>query len=225
MDAKLIDSMGTDVSVVNAARVSFGKKVNELTDKDVKLINYLAEHNHFTPFTHCTATFHVKCPIFVRGQLAKHTVGLSMNEVSRRYVDSTPETWAPTYGWRGRAANKKQGSTDELLEGKLEEHVNGVYAMALRAAEQAYAQMLEYGVCPEQARAVLPQAAYTEFYWTGSLYAFARVYKLRSSPDAQFESREIAEAIHKGMSRLWPYSWLALTGRTVDDGRSCTGLD
>lgn len=221
MEVTLIQSMGSDVNVVNAARVSFGKMIKTLDDKDVKLIAYLASHNHFTPFTHVTATLHIKCPIFIRSQLAKHTVGLSMNEISRRYVDTQPETWAPTYGWRKRAENKKQGSMDELLDAKLEEHANGVYAMALRASEQAYKQLLEYGVCPEQARAVLPQCTYTEFYWTGSLSAFARVYKLRSDPHAQFEAREIAEGIHNALSGVAPYSWLALTGRTKDDGRNC----
>ncbi len=144
-----------------------------------------------------------------------------MNDISRRYVDSEPETWAPTYGWRKRAPNKKQGSLDELLDTKTEEHANGVYAMALRAAEQAYKQLLEYGICPEQARAVLPQSAYTEFYWTGSLMAFARVYELRSDPHAQFETREIAEGIHEAISHVAPCSWLALTGRTKGDGRNC----
>ena len=218
---KLIDSMGSDLSVCNAARVSFGKMVKTLDEKDVKLIAYLANHNHFTPFTHVTATLHIKCPIFIRSQLAKHTVGLSMNEISRRYVDNEPETWAPTYGWRKRAPNKKQGSMDELLETKAEEHANGVYAMALRATEQAYKQLLEYGVCPEQARAVLPQSLYTEFYWTGSIAAFARVYRLRADAHAQFEAREIAEGIHMALSNVAPYSWLALTGRTTDDGRNC----
>ena len=223
MDVTLIQSMGSDITVVNAARVSFGKMVKDFTEKDVKLISYLSKHNHFTPFTHVTATVHVKCPIFVRSQLAKHTVGLSMNEISRRYVDSDPETWAPTDGWRKRADNKKQGSADELLTGELEGHANGVYAMGLRAAEQAYRQLLEYGVCPEQARAVLPQAVYTEFYWTGSLSAFARVYNLRSKPDAQYESREIAEGLHESVCGIAPYSWLALTGRTRGDERSCIG--
>lgn len=218
---ELIASMGDDISVCNAARVSFGKSISKLEDKDVNLINYLAKHNHFTPFTHVTATVHVKCPIFVRSQLAKHTVGLSMNEISRRYVDSEPETWAPTYGWRKRAPNKKQGSLDELLDTKTEEHANGVYAMALRAAEQAYKQLLEYGVCPEQARAVLPQSTYTEFYWTGSLAAFARVYNLRADSHAQFETREIAEGIHNAVARVAPYTWLALTGRTFGDERNC----
>lgn len=221
MSVTLIQSMGSDQAVVNAARVSFGKMVKEITDKDVKLIAYLANNNHFTPFTHVTATLHIKCPIFIRSQLAKHTVGLSMNEISRRYVDTDPETWAPTYGWRKRASNKKQGSLDELLETKAEEHANGVYAMALRTSEQAYKQLLEYGVCPEQARAVLPQSLYTEFYWTGSIAAFARVYSLRSDDHAQFEAREIAEGIHKAVSNVAPYSWLALTGRTADDGRNC----
>lgn len=222
MDVTLIQSMGSDKTVVNAARVSFGKMISKLDDKDVSLIGYLARHNHFTPFTHVTATVHVKCPIFIRSQLAKHTVGLSMNEISRRYVDAAPETWAPTYGWRKRAPNKKQGSLDELLDTKTEEHANGVYAMALRAAEQAYKQLLEYGVCPEQARAVLPQSTYTEFYWTGSIAAFARVYGLRSKSDAQFEAREIAEGIHNAVARVAPHSWLALTGRTFGDERNCT---
>ena len=106
MTVELIDSMGTDLSVVNAARVSFGKKHTEMTKGDVGLINFLGKHGHWTPFGHCTLSYHIKAPIFVARQLVKHQVGLVWNEISRRYVDEDPEFWYPEH-WRGRAEDKK----------------------------------------------------------------------------------------------------------------------
>ena len=222
MDVNYIDHMGTDLTVCNAARVSFDKHHDLLTSGDEKLIGYLAKHDHWTPFSHCTATFRIKAPIFVARQLFKHKVGLSENEISRRYVDNVPEFYLPTV-WRGKADNKKQGSSGKVekipytnWEGNfpIEETIEpSVLAkIAYEAAFKAYKAMIEGGIAPEQARMVLPQAMYTEWYWTGSMSSFARICKLRISDDAQAESRGIADMIDKECIKLWPISWGALRG-------------
>jgi len=229
MDVTYIDHMGTDLTVVNAARVSFDKEsdwaplevrvMNEhdqyleykkqLKDGDTKLINYLAKHDHWTPFSHCTATFRIKAPIFVARQLFKHKVGLTENEISRRYVDSEPEFYMPEV-WRGKAENKKQGSGGILSEDEyIGEAVKSVYE---RAATMYDLLITKAGVAPEQARMVLPQGMFTEWFWTGSMSAWARICKLRISDDAQKESKEIAEMIDKECNKLWPISWSALRG-------------
>ena len=229
MNVNYIDHMGTDLTVVNAARVSFDKEsdwapleerlINEhdqyleykkqLKDGDTKLINYLAKHDHWTPFSHCTATFRIKAPIFVARQLFKHKVGLTENEISRRYVDSEPEFYMPEV-WRGKAENKKQGSGGILSEDEyIGEAVKSVYE---RAAIMYDLLITKAGVAPEQARMVLPQGMFTEWFWTGSMSAWARICKLRISDDAQKESKEIAEMIDKECNKLWPISWSALRG-------------
>ena len=175
MKVELIDSMGSDLTVVNAARVSFNKHHTELEDSDEKLIAYLAKHGHWTPFGHPHLQFRISAPIFVARQLVKHQVGLVWNEISRRYVDSTP-TFYITDKWRSRAKNKKQGSGDELIE--LDSWDYAKIQDANVAAVDVYSHLLKRGVAPEQARMVLPLSMYTEWYWTGSLYAFARVCKL-----------------------------------------------
>ena len=223
MKVELVDSMGTDLTVVNAARVSFNKeseyKLNEmgeqLEDKDIRLIKYLAAHDHFTPFTHATVTMREKVPLFVARQRFKHTVGFSYNEVSRRYVDEDPAFYKPEE-WRGKASDKKQGSSSEVID------INPLtlygrrsmiddYDQAISRCAWVYKQMLRKGVCPEQARMVLPQSMYTEYYVTGSLYAWARAYNLRSKEDAQQEIQEIAKEWNSIMMKLFPESWLALT--------------
>lgn len=229
MQVTLLDSMGSDLTVVNAARVSFDKESewervpkdpmiygenegywSELSAADTKLIHYLAKHNHWTPFGHCFLQFRIKAPIFVARQLVKHQVGLVWNEVSRRYVDSEPEFWFPEV-WRGRPeSSMKQGSSgeipDDLPEGKLSLVMQGACNQALGA----YLWALEQGVAPEQARMILPLNTHTEWYWSGSLAAFARVCKLRLDPHAQAETREIAELIATHADRLFPVSWAAL---------------
>jgi thymidylate synthase (FAD) len=214
MKVELLEYMGSDLNVVNTARVSFKKKAKwevgdndsyDLSEKDQKLIKYLAKEGHYSPFGHCFASFHVKTPIFVRSQLVKHEY-LRMNEVSRRYVDDEPEFYTPEV-WRGKAKDKKQGSEGEV-------QINyGVLKEAYCASLDAYMDMLEKGVAPEQARMVLPQAMYTEWIWSGSLDAFANMYNLRSKSDAQKETRDIALAIGKEMKEVFPHSWEALTNR------------
>lgn len=207
MEVTLIDTMGSDLTCVNAARVSFNKESHlvggELLEKDIKLINYLAEHKHFTPFGHCFATFRVKAPIFVARQLQKHAY-LRMNEVSRRYVDDTPEFYEPKV-WRGKPLNKKQGSSGEVYTNGL----NG-YEDLLEECSNFYEDLINANVAPEMARMVLPQSMYTEWYWSGSLDAFANMAKLRCKPDTQEETRLIANQISEQMLEKFPVSWKAL---------------
>ena len=211
-----VSHMGDDITVVNAARVSFGKKSKyecvdlikgrwEVKTADKKLIWYLAEHDHKSPFNHAFATFHVKAPIFVARQLQKHEY-MPWNEISRRYVDNEPEFYEPDV-WRGRSADKKQGS----------EGVVSISGETMRVASKAsmwsvrnYRALLNAGVAPEQARMVLPQSTMTEWYWSGSLYAFAKMCSLRLKEDSQQETREVAMQIDEIMEKAFPVSWKAL---------------
>ena len=230
-----IDHMGSDLSVVNAARVSFGKEsvfkdecfncgglalrkypgidlyeCREcyidipaerliLEDRDAKLIRYLAKHNHKSPFNHTFATFRVKAPVFVARQLVKHEY-MPWNEISRRYVDDEPEFYTPPV-WRGRSADKKQGSEGVVEYDDTLGHYNQL---------DIYKELLHRGVAPEQARMVLPQSMMTEWYWSGSLFAFAKMCGLRLKDDTQYETRVVAEKIEDKMMKLFPVSWEAL---------------
>ena len=214
--ATYIDNMGSDLSVVNAARVSFGKtSVMEdnmwgpptLKEKDDKLIRYLAEHKHTSPFGHCFASFHIKAPVFVARQLVKHKF-LRWNEISRRYVDDEPEFYDPKV-WRGRSADKKQGSDGVVYTDADPEFVN-------HTALRVYNDMLEDGVAPEQARMVLPLNTMTEWYWSGSLDAFSDMCNLRCKADTQAETRQVAQQIDNKMIELFPISWDALTDNQDD---------
>ena len=222
-----IDHMGSDLSVVNAARVSFGKKsealgtsgiVGEpmtpiLNDPDKRLINYLAKHKHMSPFGHAFASFHVKAPVFVARQLVKHKF-LRWNEISRRYVDDEPEFYVPDQ-WRERSADKKQGSSDTVVEflrmqGFGEQSVHdGSFKHQMHSLD-LYRDMVTAGVCPEQARMVLPQSTMTEWYWSGSLDAFMDMCNLRCKLDTQYETRLVAEYILSEMINLFPVSVEAL---------------
>lgn len=234
MEVTLIDHMGSDLTVVNAARVSFDKEsewgevkfaqdpndpeatvwYRPLKEGDAKLIHYLAKHNHWTPFGHCFLQFRIKAPIFVARQLVKHQVGLVWNEVSRRYVDSEPEFWFPDV-WRGRPeGSMKQGSSGTIEEVQPETGPMFDIGMTVKqdVAEMVnlYNDLIYGGVAPEQARMVLPQNTMTEWYWSGSLAAFARVCKLRLDPHAQEETRFVASEIATCASPLFPISWAAI---------------
>ena len=209
--ATYIDHMGTDLTVANAARVSFGKKSEmeddawgppKLKEKDAKLIRYLAKHKHISPFGHCFASFHVKAPIFVARQLVKHKF-LRWNEISRRYVDDEPEFYEPRE-WRGRSADKKQGS-DGVVNIILDQEVQWNRQLS------TYKTLLSEGVAPEQARMVLPQSTMTEWYWSGSLDAFSDMCNLRCKSDTQAETRVVAQQIDRKMIELFPVAWDALT--------------
>ena len=209
---ELIDKMGSDLLVVNAARVSFDKESEwqmsqegkVLNNSDQKLIKYLAEHNHWSPFSHAFASFRIKAPIFVARQLVKHTVGLSWNEVSRRYVSTEPEFYMPKT-WRKAAKNVKQGSSDSPAG-----YFDPVADKSTELCLSAYILMLNEGVCPEQARMILPQNTMTEWIWSGSLYAFARVCNLRLDSHTQQETQTVARLIDSYMIELFPESWEVL---------------
>jgi len=216
-----VDSMGSDLSVVNAARVSFGKKSEwnpnfrdepPLYERDEKLIKYLAKHKHISPFGHAFASFHVKAPIFVARQLVKHKF-LRWNEISRRYVDDEPEFYVPDV-WRAKADDVKQGSSSEAV-GMYESlwgfaNADEDYCAHMKEAEYLYGHMVKSGIAPEQARMVLPQSTMTEWYWSGSLDAFADMCNLRCKPDTQAETAEVAWEIDCSMVKLFPVSWRAL---------------
>jgi len=204
MKVELIDKMGTDLSVVNAARVSYSK-TKEAFDvvKDEKLIKYLAEHEHWSPFAHASLQFRIKAPVFVARQLVKHQVGLVWNEVSRRYVDHAPELYKPD-SWRGRPQNSKQGSDGEV---ELDQTINYNMETTMQNCLVLYKSLLQKGVAPEQARMVLPQSMMTEWYWSGTLYAFARVCNLRCKPDTQRETQEVANDIDRLTNEAFPRSW------------------
>lgn len=211
--ATYIDHMGSDLSVVNAARVSFGKKADwkhpsigqesGLSDRDTKLVYYLAKHKHMSPFGHAFATFHVKAPVFVARQLVKHKF-LRWNEISRRYVDDEPEFYMPDV-WRGRAEDKKQGS-DGVVDAIRPSFIRNM----MESSQEDYQYLIDKGVCPEQARMILPQSMMTEWYWSGSLDAFSDMCLLRCASDTQEETQYVASKISLKMHELFPVSWMAL---------------
>jgi len=227
MKVDYITHSGDDLLVVNAARVSFHKEsdwerqhydpitgdedveLRMLSEQDTKLIGYLARHNHWTPFSHTTVTVRVKAPIFVARQLFKHKVGMTENEVSRRYVDDEPEFFIPSVWRSAPTGGAKQGSSD-AVEAHLQGWCDSEYEYLYSLAERLYSEMIDKGIAPEQARMVLPQSMYTEWYWTGSLASFARIYKLRSDPHAQQETQEIAKMIDTIVRPLFPVSWKVL---------------
>jgi thymidylate synthase (FAD) len=207
-EVELLEVFGSDLTVVNAARVSMGKESTVMTPGDAKLIKYLATHKHVSPFFHPQIRFRLKMPIPIAREWFRHTVGFSRNEISRRYVDTDPEFFEPTM-WRQRNPSVKQGSMDIPVQ----EHTKVVDKIHLwhTQALDLYKDLLESGVCPEQARFVLPQSMYTEFIETGSLYGYARLCGLRDAPDAQKEIRDYAQQVSALLEKKFPVSWLALT--------------
>jgi thymidylate synthase (FAD) len=227
-----VDHMGTDLTVCNAARVSFNNEsewgldfdaierlkscpynkddVRMLKDKDVKLIKYLAKHNHWTPFAHPQITLRIKAPISIRTQFFKHKQGFTENEISRRYVSFEPDFYLPM--WRTKPTDgAKQGSEDFITEETRTNLYDAIYKESYETALHVYNTLIEKGVAPEQARFVLPQGMYTEWYWTGSLAAYARFYKQRRDDHAQWEIREYAKAVGKIIEPYFPVSWKQLT--------------
>ena len=207
MKVELIDVMGSDLTVVNAARVSFNKNKEVFEEGDEKLIRYLAVHGHWTPFGHPQLQFRIKAPVFVARQLVKHQIGLVWNEVSRRYVDYVPEFYLlEEHNWRKRPQNKKQGSSTEManLEVGILDRIKSLHREAL----ELYQLLVnDNDVAPELARIILPQSMYTEWYWTGSLYAFARICNLRIADDAQEETRQVAQLISELAEKHFPVCW------------------
>jgi thymidylate synthase (FAD) len=232
MKVDFITKMGSDLTVANAARVSFDKTsewdiighheeeydeetrtsykhpILSLKQKDIGLINFLARENHWTPFGHCSLQFRIKAPIFVARQLAKHQVGLVWNEISRRYVDSEPEFYFPEK-WRKKNPDKKQGSyEDEFVDFTFAEECQP--KAVVNMCRELYNAMIDMNICAEQARIILPQNMYTEWYWSGTLFAFARVCRLRTKKDTQKETRDIADQIYNLTEEHFPVSWKAL---------------
>lgn len=206
---ELLDTFGDDLTVVNAARVSFNKESSELVPRDSKLIKYLADHHHVTPFFHPQARFRIKMPIFVAREWYRHQIGFARNEVSRRYVDSVPECWNPApHELRARDANLKQGSKETPVTDA------DAWAARIRGFQDSaiaeYEAALAAGVAPEVARGILPQSMYTEFIETGSLAAYARLCGLRQSPDAQREIQLYAGGLSELLGPRFPVSWPAL---------------
>jgi thymidylate synthase (FAD) len=210
MTAVLVDMMGSDLTVANAARVSFGKHSNVLNNNDSKLITFLAKHGHWSPFAHVQLQFRIKAPLFVARQLGKHQVGLTWNEISRRYVDTDIEFYEPTV-WRKAADNVKQGSSSEAIDNRY--MVGKLYKAMTESALEDYNHLMLEGVCMEQARMLLPQSMMTEWYWTGSLVAFARIVEQRTHSTAQRETSEIALMIDECINNMdqLTHSWSALT--------------
>lgn len=216
---ELVDALGTDLTVVNAARVSFGKRKTELSDGDKKLIKYLAVHQHWSPFRHVQLQFHCKVPEFVARQWYKHVVGIAYseaptvdhawNEISLRYVDASEFEFYTPQGFRKQSEDNKQASMDELVEDPGETLLNR-YRNQCQSAFDLYEDMVLAGVAKEQARGVLPLNIYTEFYWTASLQAVVNFVKLRKHPGAQFEIREFADAIESLTNQVVPVSYGAL---------------
>jgi thymidylate synthase (FAD) len=204
---ELLETFGDDLTVVNAARVSFNKESTELTEKDSKLIKYLADHNHVTPFFHPQIRMRLKMPIFVAREWYRHQIGFARNEVSRRYVDYTPICYVPQIV-RARDAKLKQGSKEEPVDdaGMCKLLIKDINDRAI----ETYDQLLASGVAPELARTILPQGMYTEFIETGSLAAYARLCQLRLDPSAQWEIRQYADTVNKLLVSRFPVSWAAL---------------
>jgi len=207
---ELLDTFGDDLTVVNAARVSFDKESTELADGDKRLITYLADHDHISPFFHPQIRLRIKMPLFVAREYFRHQIGLARNEVSRRYVDTMPECWIPSEtDMRSRDTKVKQGSKDTPIEESQTAHA--LLKQQITQACQAYQDLINMGVAPEVARVVLPQSMYTLFCETGSLAAYARICNLRLDPTAQKEIRLFATAINELMSGAFPVAWAALS--------------
>lgn len=212
---EVLEVFGSDLTVVNAARVSFNKTVDTMSERDAKLIKFLADHDHVSPFFHPQARLRIKMPIFVAREWFRHTVGFARNEVSRRYVDSDPEIWVPSAtGLRERDPKLKQGSKETAVEGA--DALVAEIAAASDASVSFYKSLMARGVAPEIARAVLPQGMYTEFIETASLAAYARLWALRTDPGAQREIQAYARGIESLLMPHFPVSWAALTPASTE---------
>lgn len=209
MKVEYIYHMGCDLRAANVARVSFAKWKEVFNERDESLINYLVSNEHWTPLAHNMLSIRVKAPIFVARQLAKHQVGLVWNEESRRYINSGPEFFFPE-NWRQRPENKKQGS-GENFDAEISKFFTNVLIEHCRESYLNYTTLISQGVAPEQARMFLPINAYTEWVWTGSLWAFFRVVALRTKPDAQEETQFIAKEIANIIVQRWPICYKAFT--------------
>lgn len=220
---RYLDHMGDDLTTVNAARTSFSKfstldENGELKKEDDKLIKFLALNDppHFSPFTHPQISLHMKVPIYLRNQLDRSRIGLTISEVSRRYIKTEPEFYTPKF--RTAPINgAKQGSHDFVPEGMDKNLIEKDGQIAFNICRATYNSFISKGICPEQARGYLPLATYTEYHWTGSLFAFARVYNLRIDPHAQWDCQQVAKAIGEICEKIFPVSWKYLCGVSKEE--------
>jgi len=206
MKVELLSVWGTDLDIVNVARVSYGKKSESFSEKDERLIKYLIEHKHISCFRHPQIRFRIECGIFVERQLRKHEVGLevanadlsntSFNSISGRYVDFSDSYWTPTE-FRKQSVDSKQGSSEERLSPELEAYYIEKAKLIIEKNREFYNELIEQGVSKEQARAFLPLALNTQFIWTGSLLAFLHLFDLRLKSDAQKETREVVQEMYR----------------------------
>ena len=212
MKVEYVDHMGDDLAIVNAARVSFDKtsqlEEGNLIEDDVRLINYLAKHNHWTPFAHTAISLRMGAPVPIRTQCFKHKVGLVENEESRRYIKSTPVVYIPKEFRSIPEGSIKQGSGDvhEDSDYWVEQ-----YELVTDIALTAYANMIKAGICPQQARLLLPQGAIVNWIWTGNLLSFANFYNKRIEASAQKEVQAVAAKVREVIEPLFPVSWKGLT--------------
>jgi thymidylate synthase (FAD) len=214
MKVKYKDHMGGDLRVAEAARVSFAEEVEQFGDSEVRLIKYLAKHNHWTPFAHPQVTLIMQAPTPIRTQCFKSKIGFTENEESRRYISHEPEFFMPRE-FRGKPTDgAKQGSAG-VLEGPTHTFMEHVFKRNYSNALHDYKLVMEYGLCPEQARFLLPQGMEVNWYWTGSLAAFARFAKQRMDPHAQGEVQDLAREVSAIMGPLYPVSWPLLMGDDV----------
>lgn len=209
MRAEYIDHMGNDLSVVNAARVSFGKTKADMDKADERLIAYLAKHNHWTPFTHTAITVRMGAPLPIRTQCFKHKQGLTENEESRRYISDEPEIYVPDEFRAKPQGSIKQGSAGVH---PLSDEFRDEYTDHCRAGIEIYLRRIEQGFCPEQTRFILPQGAMVNWIWTGNLASFARFYSQRTGEGSQVETDSLARKVGEIIQPLFPISWAALTG-------------
>jgi thymidylate synthase (FAD) len=207
---EILETFGSDLTVVNAARVSFEKESNELVKQDIGLINYLAKHDHISPFFHPQIRLRLKMPIFIAREWFRHTVGFARNEISRRYVDSPPSIWTPEC-FRERDVNLKQGSKPTQIQDSSV--ATAAYNETVEACLKTYNKLLELNVAPEIARSILPQGMYTEFIETGSLAAYVRLCNLRTDSHAQREIQEYANAVSTVIEPHFPHSWKAMMNK------------
>jgi thymidylate synthase (FAD) len=203
---QLIQSVGDDTTIVNSARVSFGKRINKIEDQDVKLIKYLLEHEHGTPFEHNSLTFLIKAPLFVVQQHLRHRIS-SFNQISGRYVEIKEEFYIPK-NFRKQSISNRQASieTDDLDN----KNISDIYREGLKLSYSIYQNLLKAGVCREQARGVLPHCTYSEYYWTCNLRSLLHFLKLRDNEYAQWEIRQYAKAFKLLAKDLFPVTFKIL---------------
>jgi len=199
----LLQHCGDDAMVVNSARVSFGKQIKEVEEKDRKLLRFLFEHNHGTPLEHSSLTYLVKCPLFVARQWHRHRVGISINEISGRYVELKDEFYIPPQ-FRQQSPSNRQASIEGSFNSEQIEQAKQTYQKAIEASYASYKQLLELGVAREQARGVLPLTTYTQYYWTCNLRSLFHFVKLRDHADAQWEIQQFAKVMLKQAESFFP---------------------